>query len=837
MGFKKYWYSLRFRYTLSAVVLMLVVIFSSYVAYKAVHLAQQETSNKLARNHQASEITRQIRVAILSAYTFINAYLLEPSHSEYQQQAIQSIDNSISSAGMLTAYASLNPKLHTDNTNKLINLLKDLKYRSQILFEVRGDASRQYPSLEIGATVMRHNRNAYNNAVALALYEIQAEGLDKIDTEIYADFIQARFLWTQVLSNFRLYMANRVGSYNEQSLPRQELAIKTMYQELRKQHKKLDAHQTNNKLGFQTVEALSEMKRTAKNWFSGFEIVLEINHSDGWRMDSKIMKEDIVPVINKMSVVITDLETAINVSIIKDVEDLGRTSTKQVNIFVWAGIVMLMFLLLNYWSTSRLVFRPIATVVRALRSKAAGKSAELLPVVRSYETAALFDAFREMSNRVQIRQEALEYQALHDSLTTLPNRILLQERIAYQIENSRRNNSNVTLLIIDLDRFKEINDTLGHHVGDQLLIKIGQRLQSLVRTNDTVARLGGDEFAIVLPDSDCIQAKTLCKKLSDSISQAYDVDELQLYVSMSIGIACFPDHGDDVHTLIQHADVAMYVAKQNKLGCDVYDPGKDDNSLYRLNLNSDLRVALDEDQLELYYQPVIDLKLETVAGVECLLRWKHPVHGWLSPEYIVELSEHTGLINPLTYWVLNKALESGEELQRLGHSLRVAINISAHNLKEPDFVLNVQKIIAARTMSVDYLSFEITENAMMSNPVIATKMLKEFDDMGIHLAIDDFGTGYSSLAYLKQLPVNEMKIDKSFVMSMANNGSDETIVRSTIELAHNLGMKVIAEGVETLEAYNKLSDYGADKAQGYYMSRPVSLKALQKWLPQWRSPQ
>lgn len=834
MGINRYWYSLRFRYTVSAMILMLVVLLGSYISYETVHRVQTETGSKLARHYESSEISRQIRVGILSAYTFIDAYLLEPSHFEYQQQALQAIDQSISSAEKFNAHTYSNPQLHRDKSLQLIKLLNKLKNHSQILFEIRSDAARQYPSLAVGAIVMQPNRDAFNNAIALALNEIHEEGLHVTEPEIYKDFMQARFLWTQVLSNFRLYLANRVGSFNENSLPRQEMSIKTMYRELQKQFRILEAHDVKGDLGFQSSEALSEVQQRAKNWFAGFEAVLKIHQSDAWRMDSKIMKEEIVPVINDISSILFEQERIINISITIDVEELGRVSTEQVNLFVWAGIAVMMFLLLNYWSTSRLVFKPIATVVRALRSRAAGKSTESLPVVRSYETAALFDAFREMSNRVQIRQEALEYQALHDSLTSLPNRILLQERMQHQIEHSRRYNSAASLLIIDLDRFKEINDTLGHHVGDQILINIGERLKYHLRTNDTVARLGGDEFAVVLPDSDCAQAAIICQKLIESMSAMFNIDELHLYVNMSIGIACFPEHGDDVNTLIRQADVAMYVAKQNKLGFDIYDSEKDNNSLYRLNLNSDMRIALDKDQMELHFQPVIDLATDKVTGLECLLRWNHPEHGWLSPEYIVELAEHTGLINTLTYWVLENALENAELLHRQGHKLRVAINISAHNLKEVEFVSNVSRIITSSGVDVDYLSFEITENAMMFNLLSATRMLKEFDNMGIHLAIDDFGTGFSSLAYLKQLPVSEMKIDKSFVLNMTDNRSDEAIVRSTIDLAHNLGMKVIAEGVETQEVYAKLADYGADKAQGYFISRPLNLAGIQNWLREWR---
>ena len=836
MGLKKYWYSLRFRYAVSILAIMMVLSGSGYVAYQSTNQAQADAGHKLAKHHMASEITRHIRAGMLNASTSIEAYLLEPSHIEYKQHALKIIQDAIQNAEQLSKFPYLHDQLIRNNENHVQKLLSDLKYRLQILFEVRSDSNRQYPSLEIATTSMRPNVNDIHDAFSLALYEIQTEGVNESNSQVYTEIIQARYLWTQLLSSFRIYLANRIGSFNEDALPRQELSMKTMHEALDVQIKHIYVLEEKGLLGIEASAALDVINRSKDNWYSGFEIVRDIHRSDRWRMDSTIMKEDIVPIIDEISSILSGLEQSIDSSISEDVKHLGELTRQQIYLFMWAGMAFLVFILLNYWFTSRLILRPIATVVSALKSQAAGKALAVLPLVRSYETSALFDAFREMSNRVQLRQEALEFQALHDSLTTLPNRILLQDRMAHQIDYSRRYERNVSLLIIDLDRFKEINDTLGHHVGDQLLIKIGQRLQAQLRANDTVARLGGDEFAVILPETNCEQAKQMCNKLISAISEVFDVDELKLYVNMSIGIACYPEHGSDVSTLVRHADVAMYVAKQNNLGCDIYDAEKDSNSLYRLNLNSEMRVALDEDHLELYYQPVVDLSEERVTSLECLLRWKHPQLGWLSPEYIVELSEHTGLINPLTYWVLAKALESAEKIHTQGHKLRVAINISAHNLKDSEFVSNVRKIIDASSVGAGYLSFEITENAMMSNPVVATKMLKEFDQMGIHLSIDDYGTGFSSLAYLKQLPVSEMKIDKSFVMNMLNNSSDETIVRSTIELAHNLEMKVIAEGVETRQTYDMLSEYGADKVQGYYMSKPVCMDSLLSWLLEWQAP-
>ncbi|MBD3669240.1 MAG: sensor domain-containing phosphodiesterase, partial [Gammaproteobacteria bacterium] len=705
----------------------------------------------------------------------------------------------------------------------------DLKIQMIRLFEIREDATKQYPSLAVGNNVMQPNRNEFNNAIALALNELREEGLQRKQPKLYAEFIQARHLWTQVLSNFRLYLANRVGSFNEESLPIQEKAIETMYDELRMQLKQLERFDKQGKLGFQASESLANMLRTGENWYQGFLLVKEIHHAEDWRVDSKIMREEIVPLINRISEVLSELETDLNEVSARDVNTLLDSIRTLSGALLWSAASLLLLLLIIYISTERMVFRPIATLVRALKAQGEGQERVVLPSVRSRETEELMDSFREMSRRIQHRQNDLEYQALHDALTSLPNRTLLHERMEHQLQLAKREESSLSLLIIDLDQFKDINDTLGHHIGDQILVDVGARFTTVLREIDTVARLGGDEFAIMLPDADEEAATAVCKKLQEVVEDVFTVNQVQLYVGMSIGVACYPQHGEDVTSLIQHADVAMYDAKHNKLGCAVYNVEADKYSITRLGLINDLRDAIENDKLELYYQSLVNAVSGDTVGVEALLRWQHPVQGSLSPVEVVELAEHTGLINPLTYWVVDKAMQQGQSI--FGDSSQfISINISVYNLKDPEFVQRIRDIQAKHYMSTTHLMFEITESAMMANPVHATRTLIQLDNMGIKLAIDDFGTGFSSLAYLKQLPVDELKIDKSFVMGMQYNISDEVIVRSTIELAHNLGLKVIAEGVENNEIVERLREFGCDTLQGYFYSRPQPLRELQEWL-------
>ena len=676
----KYWHSLRFRYTVSVVLLIVLIFSGAYFAYYIIHKARTESSAQLKMHQQLSDDARQIRISVLDSYTYLDAYLLEPSHTEYKQHALNSIDTAVSLSQRMEAGLSEIVSKDILSVDELGFLLSELKVQAKKLFLSREDTYRQYPAMAVGNDVMQPNRNALNNAVAVAFNELRQDKIDKNKPEIFQEFIHARHLWTQMLSNFRLYLANRVGSFNVDSLPVQEKAIETMYQVLVEQLQKLASFDEMGELGFESAAAVEDMMNASSGWFEGFTKVKAIHNADGWRIDSKIMKEDIVPLINNMSNLLLRIEEQINKATQGDMDTLVTAARKQTNILIWGAGAVLIFLFIIYVSTDRLVFKPIAGVVRALKAEAIGKDGVMLPIVRSRETIALVDAFNEMAKRVHQRQSDLEHQALHDALTALPNRTLLQDRMSFHIQTARREHKPLTLLMIDLNRFKEINDTLGHHVGDKVLVEVGLRIRSQLREVDTIARLGGDEFAVILPDTDTEQAELVCKKLNKAMQAVLEVDELHLYVGMSIGISSFPQHGTDVAILIQHADVAMYVAKQNQLGYSVYDASKDEYSLSRLELINDLREAIDNDELDLQFQPSISLVNDEVRGVETLLRWNHPSYGILPPDQVVDLAEQTGLINPLTYWVLENALKQLEALFKKGYQLEVAINLSVYNL-------------------------------------------------------------------------------------------------------------------------------------------------------------
>jgi diguanylate cyclase (GGDEF)-like protein len=434
-----------------------------------------------------------------------------------------------------------------------------------------------------------------------------------------------------------------------------------------------------------------------------------------------------------------------------------------------------------------------------------------------------------VSRRVSRQAEQLATQALYDALTHLPNRALLHDRLAQEIAYSTRANTGFAVVLMDLDRFKDVNDTLGHEAGDELLREVGRRLKQATRTEDTVARLGGDEYVIILHEVENVAVPTVAKKLLAALNVPFSLSGQSIDISGSLGISLFPEHAADASTLIRQADIAMYVAKRAGKGYAVYSPEQENiSSRSKLSLKSELREAIQTGQLCLYYQPKIHHRLQQVIGVEALVRWHHPQRGFLPPDEFIPLAEETGLIIPLDQWVLKTAIHQTAALRAEGYPLTVAVNLSARSLYDTELPAIIRDLLRNSGGDASMLTLEITESAVMSNPSDSLGILQELDRMGI--AIDDFGTGYSSLAYLKQLPVDELKIDKSFVMTMEENDNDAVIVRSTIDLAHNLGLDVTAEGVENQDTWDTLTILGCDVSQGYFMSKPLPLDKLMLWL-------
>jgi diguanylate cyclase (GGDEF)-like protein/PAS domain S-box-containing protein len=425
----------------------------------------------------------------------------------------------------------------------------------------------------------------------------------------------------------------------------------------------------------------------------------------------------------------------------------------------------------------------------------------------------------------------LRRQATLDVLTELPNRMLLLERLEKAIDSARGKKGITALLLMDLDRFKEVNDTFGHHFGDMLLKEIAARLRNLLSPNDTLSRLGGDEFGLFLTRAaDSNDVASVARRVLDSLQQPFAIDGHLLEVSASIGIAIYPTHGTDARMLLRRADAAMYAAKEANVGYAFHNQEHESQTPEQLALIVEMRGAMERDEFELYYQPKLHLSSGLMTRAEVLIRWNHPKRGFLTPAAFIPIAERTGLIKPMTDWVIDRMLKQCRQWHDTGAPVHVAVNISAKSLQEQALPVKIQAALDKWNIDARFMKIEITESSIMADPAHALAITSMLQSMGVRLSLDDFGTGFSSLTNLRQLPIDELKIDKSFVMGMAASEADTTIVRTMVDLAHNLGKQVCAEGVEDEQTWRRLGEMGCDLAQGYWISKPLPAGDFLAWL-------
>jgi len=487
-----------------------------------------------------------------------------------------------------------------------------------------------------------------------------------------------------------------------------------------------------------------------------------------------------------------------------------------------AGYVLLTLVLVGVWG--RRLGAPLNHLRELSRQVASGRFHEPLTVESPLlEIDALAADLNLMREELVRKTESMEFMALHDALTGLPNRALLDDRMRHAIAHALRNKATVALILLDLDHFKEINDSLGHAAGDEVLKQVAERLDALLRASDTVARLGGDEFALVLPGISRTNMIAVVQKLCHSLQQPFQIRGHALNVGLSVGIATFPADGGDFQTLLQHADIAMYAAKKRHQEFAFYDRSMDQQFVDKLALASDLRRDIQNHVLLAYYQPIVRLPDRRVVGYEALARWPHAEKGLLLPGAFIALADKIGMIEELTLEIIAQTFEEYPRFPALGGAPKVSINMSARLLQQEGFPGTLQELLVRNRIEPRHVTLEITENEVMLDPTQALHMLQRLKELGVRLSLDDFGTGYSSLEFLKNLPVDEVKVDKSFVWKMTHDERDANIVRAIVALSHTLGLEVTAEGVQDEETMLALCDSGCDLAQGFLIGEPVPI--------------
>lgn len=453
------------------------------------------------------------------------------------------------------------------------------------------------------------------------------------------------------------------------------------------------------------------------------------------------------------------------------------------------------------------------------------------------EIGALSKAFDSMRQGIAHREDEIGRLAYWDTLTDLPNRARFTVKLDDAIERAKGEKRSIYILMMDLDRFKNVNDVLGHRFGDTLLAHVAARLKALmVGNHEQLARLGGDEFAIMLPNTHLNEVRTIAARILKSLEEPITLEDHTVDLGAGIGIAGFPEHGIDAESLLSRAEIAMYAAKKTGNEAVVYEQILDQGSQQSLSLMSDLRRALERNEFRLYVQPKLTMGTGQIIGLEALVRWVHPERGMIMPDHFIPFAEKTGFIRLLTRWVLEQSAALCSDLEHRGIHLKISANLSTRDLLDQNLPAKFAEILTRYRVKPDSFCLEITESAIMDDPVRAQMTLESLHAMGVELSIDDFGTGYSSLAYLKRLPVDELKIDKSFVMNMEDDADDAKIVRSTIDLGHNMGLRVVAEGIESEIVWNLLKTMGCNQGQGYFMGRPMPVEKLAQWMGEWIPP-
>ena len=583
-------------------------------------------------------------------------------------------------------------------------------------------------------------------------------------------------------------------------------------------HWRAVASTLDNAAAAQLVDALGGHERDTA-WLSGNR---EFN-LEGIRYGTRLVP---ISESNQRQTVIAVLQRSID-------EAVAQYRQLQLNLLILTVLSLLAFVAGSI-ATARRITRPVSQLAESAKRFGAGDYSAPIAPMQDDEIGDLGRAIDHMRDDIAQRETRIRTLAYCDELTKLPNRASFMEMLQKGVSNTAQTGLPCSVLMMDLDRFKHVNDALGHAMGDLLLQRTAQRIANACKQNaDAVARLGGDEFAVLLPGVGPETALQIAERILHALELPIALNDQIVDISAGIGIASCPDHAGDAQTLLIRAEIAMYFAKSRSAGALVYDPAYDGTSQENLSLMSELRHAIENDELLLYVQPKIELPTGQVTGIEALVRWIHPQRGFMPPDSFIPYAEQTGVVRAITMWMLQATATSAAGWRQQGIEVNCAVNLSARDLLDIDLPTKIDAIFKKSEVPPTAFCLEITESTIMEDPARAQLTVERLHAMGVRLAIDDFGTGYSSLAYIKRLPVDELKIDKSFVMNMTHQDGDATIVRSTIDLGHNMGMKVIAEGIESRQIWDQLAAMGCDYGQGYFMSKPMPAAEFPAWLANW----
>lgn len=820
--------SIRRRYRNTAIVIATLLLASATTAQFYFSRNSAHTYGIIKAHERSLQLIYNIQTALARTETIVSDHMLSASNDSetawnQQYEIISSRIRELSASKLLK-----NP----DQVENITTLEQDLKTLNNLtvkLLTIRLDIDKQFPALYYARTFMLPMSQQFLDSSDQALEDLAYDKQSVDSKTLYSQIQQIRWMWLQMVTQFRMYKLNRLTSMSHVALDDQVSDIETYHTVLLNAIAAAEQKALNDKSGLETVPALRKMRDAAKRWNSDFQKVKRINSSIHWRTDRVMRSQQLQPVSLRISQGLATLVNHINANSVSTFAALNVAADDIIKTMWVLTVLGLVVIVLAYLYFDSRVLKPIAQVTEALHAEAIGDHHFRVPKANLSETQGLVHAFSYMRNQIQIRQSLLEHQALHDALTRLPNRYALETQLIDFLKNPDLISS-ITILILDLDRFKDVNDTLGHRVGDQVLEQAGQRILSTLRESDIIARWGGDEFAVVLPNSNQIQAVAIAEKISRSLAQVFNIEKKSLYIGVSIGIAVYPTHARNAESLLNCADLAMYYAKRKQLNFSIYSPDLHERYISPPKIIDGLALAIKNNKLDLLFQPIVAMPHKEIIGVEALLRWQHESHGSIAPQDIVAIAEHHNLSLELIRWVLTSAFQRITEFGAYhGDSINIAVNLSLNNLKDKNLLGVLQSTLTESSVAPQRLFIEIPEAALVIESPEVIDNLHNIHKLGAQLVIGDFGTGQASLSSLQRVPIAAIKIDKSLISTMATNESHAILVRSAINLAHNLGMKVIAIGIESANIWSLVEGLQSDQAQGFLISAPLRPEDYLAW--------
>ena len=821
--------SLAARYLMGAFVLLLALGATGVVGSYYLQSQRELRVERIQQRQEIQSARLRLQKAFWHATYQLEAFLLTPD-PRYREQVTSKLTEMRTIIDAMGDSAWVHRHRERIDLASLDKKVRELQFQVSRLFAMHGGDKALFVAREPMQTM------APISDRFLRAGQIQEWTAGKgLPEEAMRRFRRLSHTFSRMRAELLLYVLGEIGVFGD---PLEATASrgKNVDLFLKGVNRHLDQLEKLREQGRLTLEAefqLEQLQAGLGKWKEHMARLRTQLRNRSWRNDVPLVVGKIHPVYRSVSEDLANLDTVLRESAAAEVGAMSQVA-RHLNRSVWLVLLLqLAFISLGYWYFRDRVLGRLDQVALALQREAIYRDGEVDLPSGPKELRKVVDALASLKREVASRERDLAYQATHDPLTGLGNRTALEQALESAVAGARAGGHRGALLMLDLDQFKEINDNFGHAVGDAVLKEVAERLRESVRESDSLARFGGDEFSVVLPETSVENAERVAAKLFARLWEPLKVFEDRAHIGGSIGIVIFPDQGGDADTLVRRGDVAMYTAKQQRTGYMVYREEHEPDSAERLTRVGEFLQALERDTLEVHFQPVYNGLDDLPCGAEALVRWTDSRMMAVPPPEIVSLAEHIGMEPRLNQRILNASVREAAQWHHNGNRLRIAVNLSAQSLHQPTLLEDVRTVLEAWDFPAEGLTLEVTEDAMVTDPFRAERVLRQLKDLGVRVAVDDYGTGYSSLSYLKGLPVDTLKIDKSFVLALPEDEQDAAIVASTIDLAHKLGLAVVAEGVETPDGMAFLQSSGCDFFQGFHLGRPQPAAAFSAEILGW----